>query len=33
MSRDEYTDSDRDIGVLHCGKRFRYSKKDIVAER
>jgi hypothetical protein len=33
MPREEDTDSDRDIGVLHCGKRFRYSKKETVAER
>jgi hypothetical protein len=26
----EYIDSDKDIGVLRCGKRFRYSKKDIM---
>jgi hypothetical protein len=24
---------DRDIGVIHCGKRFRYSKKETVDER
>jgi hypothetical protein len=28
MSREEDTDSDGEIGVLHCGKRFRYSKKE-----
>jgi hypothetical protein len=33
MLREEDSDSDREIGVLRCGKRFRYSKKEIVAER
>jgi hypothetical protein len=33
MPREEDTDSDREIGVLHCGKRFRYSKKEYVGER
>jgi hypothetical protein len=30
MSREDI-DSDREIGVLHCGKRFRYNKKETVA--
>jgi hypothetical protein len=30
MSRED-TDSYGEIGVLHCGKRFRYNKKEIVA--
>jgi hypothetical protein len=33
MLKEEDTDSNRDIGVLHCGKFFRYSKKETVAER
>jgi hypothetical protein len=33
MSREGENDSYGDIGVLHYGKRFRYSKKDIVVER
>jgi hypothetical protein len=30
MSRED-TDSDGEIGVFHYGKRFRYSKREIVA--
>jgi hypothetical protein len=30
MAREEGIDSDEDIGVLQCGKRFRYSKKETV---
>jgi hypothetical protein len=30
MPREEDTDSDGEIGVLCCGKRFRYSKKETV---
>jgi hypothetical protein len=33
MSREEYSESNGEIGVLHCGKRFRYSKKETVVER
>jgi hypothetical protein len=33
MSREEDIESDGEIGVLHCGKRFRYSKKETVDER
>jgi hypothetical protein len=33
MSREEDTDSYRDIGILHYGKRFMYSKKETVDER
>lgn len=30
MSREDI-DSEGDIGVFHCGKRFRYSRKETVA--
>jgi hypothetical protein len=30
MSREEDTVSEEDIGVLHCGKMFRYSKRETV---
>ena len=33
MPREEDTHSDKEIGVLRRGKRFRYSKKETVAER
>jgi hypothetical protein len=33
MPREEEIDSYGEIGVLYCGKRFRYSKKENVAER
>jgi hypothetical protein len=33
MPREGDSESNKDIGVLHCGKRFRYSKRDIVVER
>jgi hypothetical protein len=33
MLREEECATDRDIGVLRSGKRFRHSKKRIVAER
>jgi hypothetical protein len=29
--REEDTDSGREIGVMHCGKRLKYSKKETVA--
>jgi hypothetical protein len=31
MPREVDTESDKEIEVLHCGKRFRYSKKETVA--
>ena len=31
MSREDDTVSEEDIGVLHCGKMFRYNKKDNLA--
>jgi len=33
MPREEDSDSNREIGVFHYGKRFRYSKKEIVVGR
>jgi hypothetical protein len=33
MLREEDIDSDGNIRVLHYGKRFRYSKKEIMVER
>jgi hypothetical protein len=33
MLREEDIDSDIDIEVLNCGKRFRYNKKETLAER
>jgi hypothetical protein len=29
----EYIDSDGEIGVLFCGKSFRYNKKDTMARK
>jgi hypothetical protein len=33
MPREEYSDSDEEIGVFCSGKRFRYSKKETMAKR
>jgi hypothetical protein len=33
MLREEDIDLEKEIGVLCYGKRFRYSKKETVAER
>ena len=33
MMREEECATNKYIGVLHCGKRFRPNKKRIVAER
>jgi len=33
MPREEDNESDRDIGVLHYWKRFRYSKKETMDKR
>jgi hypothetical protein len=33
MSREEDIESNENIGVLHYGKRFRYSKKETMAKR
>jgi len=33
MLRKEESELERDIRVLCCGKRFRYSKKETVVER
>jgi len=33
MPREEYSDSDEELGVMHCGKRIRYNKKETISER